>query len=84
MSTLVVQTMAWMAEGRSRRLCKCERGWASDIGGGGNPLVRAGCGETLMSRCTIVVNWLAWSFVVQVGVGSMVWAFEVRGPIGVK
>ena len=76
--------MAWMAEGRSRCLCKCERGLGFDIGGGGNPLVRAGCGETLMSRCTIVVNRLAWSFVVQVGVGSMVWAFEVRGPIGVK
>ena len=75
--------MAWMAEGRSRRLCKCERGWAFHIGGGGRPLMRAGW-ETVMSRCTIVVNWLDWSFVVQVGAGSMVWAFEVRCPIVVK
>ena len=46
-------------------------------------MMRAGW-ETVMSRCTIVVNWLDWSFVVQVGAGSMVWAFEVRCPIVVK
>ena len=40
--------------------------------------------ETVMLRCTKVVNWLDWSFVVQVGAGSMVWAFDVRSPISVK
>ena len=37
-----------------------------------------------MSRCSIVVNWLDWSFVGQARAGRMVWAFEIRGSIGVK
>ena len=72
-----------MAEGRrSRRLCKCKRGWGFDIGGGGNPMMGAWW-EDMMSRCTIGVNWLAWWFVVHDRIGSKMWASEVRGSIGV-
>ena len=57
--------MARMTVGRSRCLCKCERGWSFVEGGGvkGKPLMMR-AGWEVMSRCTIVVNWL----VVVVGV----------------
>ena len=84
MSLLVVE-MARMTVGRSRCLCKCERGWSFVVGGGvkGKPLMMR-AGWEVMSRCSIVVNWLFWSFVAKVGVGRMVWTFGVRGAIGVK
>ena len=71
--------MAWVIVGRDGCLCKCERGRGFVEGGGvkGKPLMRAGC--EVMSSCTIVVNWLIWSFVAQAGVGGMVWTFGLRG-----
>lgn len=75
--------MARMTVGRSRCLCKCERGWGFVEGGGSESLMRR-AGWEVMSRCSIVVNWLFWSFVAKVGVGRMVWTFGVRGAIGVK
>ena len=82
MSLLMVE-VAWVNVGRSGCLCKRERGWGFVEGGGSEPLMmRAGC--DVMSRCTIVVDWLVSSFVAQAGVRHMVWAIEVRGAIGVK
>ena len=77
--------MARMTVGRSRCLCKCERGWGFVEGGGvkGKPLMMR-TGWEVMSRCSIVVNWLVLSFVAKVGVGRMLWTFGVRGAICVK
>ena len=63
--------MARMTVGRSRCLCKCERGWGFVEGGACEPLMRR-AGLDVMSRCTIVVDWLVSSFVAKVGVGRMV------------
>ena len=58
MSLLLVE-MALMTVGRSRCLRKCERGWSFVEGGGvkGKPLLMR-AGWEVVSRCTIVVNWL--------------------------
>ena len=75
--------MALMTVGRSRCLCKCERGWGFVEGGGSESLMMRTVWE-VMSRCSIVVNWLVLSFVAKVGVGRMLWTFGVRGAICVK
>ena len=63
--------MARMTVGRSRCLCKCERGWGFVEGGGSESLMMR-TGWEVVLRCSIVVNWLVSSFVAKVGVGRMV------------
>ena len=72
-----------MTVGRSKCLCKCERGWGSVEGGGSESLMMR-TGWEVVLRCTIVVDWLVSSFVAKVGVGRMIWTSRVRGAIGVR